>query len=229
MKTIMIIVTFFSIFFGSVSACTLEVPHVSVQGSASRSVTPDELTWRLSVRNVAKETSEVAKVHMRTLSGVVAYLKKQGIDEKDIQTTHMQLSENKQYRKKEWIKEGYFANSQMTFKLKNLKKYVNLWKGLAQFSEVSMSGFSYGHSDDKTIKNELQQEALRNAKDKASQMASTLDSKIGKPLAIEETVVGPGPVRMEYARAMSESDQSNLATGTMEFTMAIRVTFELTN
>ena len=214
--------------FGA-SATSLQVPHISVQGEASQDVTPDELYWRLSVRNEAKETQDVAKQHAETVSKVVRYLRKQGIKEKDIQTTNMQLSENTRYQKNKTVKLGYFASSQISFKLKALDKYVKFWNGLAQFKQVSMNGFSYSHSQAKEFKRDLRMRALLNAKEKAREMATVLGVKAGAPIAIEEFATGPAPYRLEMKRgAMSPmADTQTLSAGTIKFSMSVNVVFEL--
>ena len=210
-------------------AANFEQPYVAVQGFAEKEVKPDQLTWRLSVRNEAKTSIEVAKLHDKSVANVVKLLKKHGIDSKLIQTTHMQLSENKRYQNNQWIKEGFFASSQMAFELKDLDKYKTLWNALAEFPEVSMNGFNYSHSEEKKIRNELRAVALINAKQKATSMANVLGVKAGKPLAIEEVSSGgPVPVRgpQMMARAKLE-DNSNLSPGTIEFQMTVNVTFAL--
>jgi len=216
------------VFSGAVQASSLEIPHISVKGTASKDVTPDELYWRLSVRNEAKETQTVAKEHSKIVSNVIRYLKKQGIKGKDIQTTNMRLAENTKHHKGKTVREGYYATSQISFKLTKLKKYVELWEGLAEYSQVSMNGFNYSHSKADEIKSKLQEEALINAKVKAMKMAKTLHMNAGKPIAINEVSVAPVPMRTERVM-MSAGPRSgqSLSPGTISFTMTVDVIFKL--
>ncbi|WP_196139220.1 SIMPL domain-containing protein [Aliikangiella sp. G2MR2-5] len=210
-------------------ANALNVPHVSVQGFAKDSVKPDQLTWRLSIKNEARESQAVAIAHNNSVANVLAILKKHGIEKKNIQTTHMQLSENKSYRNNQWIKEGYFASSQINFKLEDLDKYKMLWNALALFPEVSMNGFSYAHSKMDDLKADLREKALINARDKARLMAKALDMSIGKPIVIEEVGASPVPFRAE--RMMSAAPQmksdDNISPGTIDYSMSVNVVFSL--
>ncbi len=209
-------------------AANFDKPYIAVQGFAEKEIKPDQLTWRFSIRNEAKTSSEVANAHDQSVARVIKLLKKQGIETKDIQTTHMQLSENKRYQNNQWIKEGFFASSQMTFELKTLDKYKALWNGLAEFPEVSMNGFNYSHSKAKQIRKELRAVALVNAKQKAISMAAVLGVKADKPLAIEEVSAGPVPIRGPQMMASKRMDNdANLSPGTIQFQMSVNVTFEL--
>lgn len=210
------------------NAHDIQTPHISVSGEASRSIKPNQLIWRISIRNEAKDSKRVAKEHNESVANVLKLLKKHGVKKKDIQTTHMQLSENKQYRKSEWIKLGFFASSQIQFKLTNLKKYKALWDGLAAQSEVSSNGFSYSHSDAKKIKSELREEALINAKVKAMSMAKVLSMRAGKPLMINENSISPAPVRAErMMTAQGMKGQENISVGRIEYRMSVSVVFEM--
>ena len=204
-------------------------PFISVQGSASQSVEPDELVWRLAVRNQALDTLQVAKDHHKTVAAVITYLKKQGIKEKDIRTTHMQLSENKEYRQKQWQKEGFFASSSINFTLKDLDQYTELWQGLAKKTAVSMNGFSFSYSNKKELFSQLQLKALTNGRDKAKLMANQLNMSIGDPLVIEEMHIPESPVhRAQNLRAMAEMDQQPvLAAGQIKFVVSVRIKFAM--
>jgi len=206
---------------------SLDIPHISVTGQSSKSIAPDELTWRISIRNLDKETSQVAKQHSQSVDSVLKYLMAQGIAQKNIQTTQMQLAENRKYEKSSTIIDGYFANSQIVFKLTDLDNYLTLWNGLAKFSEVSTSGINFGHSQAKSFKSELQQQALLNAREKAAQMAATLDMKLGKPLAIEELSWSPQPRAEVMRMADSGGSQQALAAGMIEFSESMKVVFRI--
>ena len=207
------------------------IPYVSVQGKAEKNVEPDELVWYLSIRNQALETDQVAKKHAALLDKVIKYLKKEGIPPKDIQTTRMQLSENKEYRQNRWIKHGFFASSSVTFKLKNLEKYFSLWQGLAAYSEVSMNGFNYQYSKSQQLESELQKEALLAAKQKAQTMANVLGMKIGEPLSISETETDTRPIRITGSRvdrfAESAPSAASVSAGTIKISKQVYVTFAL--
>ncbi|TQV73133.1 DUF541 domain-containing protein [Aliikangiella marina] len=216
---------------GALAAESIQ-PHISVQGIAEKSVEPDELVWRISIRNQALETEQVAKDHTRLIDGVVGYLTKNGIKSKDIQTNRMQLTENKEYRQKRWIKDGFFASSQLTFKLTDLDKYFRLWQGLAKYSEVSMNGFTYQYSKAKQLESELRKSALLSAKNKATQMADVLGMAIGKPLSINETSSDYHPAPIAARARMSSMDAefapaANIAAGTIKISKQVYVQFEL--
>ncbi|TQV89848.1 SIMPL domain-containing protein [Aliikangiella coralliicola] len=213
----------------SVNAQSLDQPHISVQGSASQSISPDELSWSLAIKTLEKELPLAAKKHAETSREVMRLLKQHKIDAKDIQTTQMQFGENKQYKHQSWVIEGYFASSQITFKLRDLDKYSKLWKALVKQANVSMNGFSYGHSKYKKIQNEVQQQALLVAKKKAEKLARTLKNKVGRVLVIEEE--GSNPIRPYVGSRMQAMDASAesqpIAHGTITINARIKAVFQL--
>src|SRR5438105_4992325 len=95
----------------------LSPPHIVVNGTARKEVAPDILHWSLEVKNTGLDLPKVAEQHAKKVSALLDLLKANGIPDKNVQTAQMQLAENQVYRRNEYVKEGYLAETQLSFKL----------------------------------------------------------------------------------------------------------------
>src|SRR3569623_739011 len=165
---------------------TLSTPHITVNGTSKKEVAPDVLHWFVEVKNTGLDLPKVAEQHAAKVSAQLDLLKANGIAAKNVQTAQMQLAENQVYRRNEWVKEGYLAQTQVSFKLEELGKYKALWFALAALSDVPVKGTMFDHSKRIELNREVRKMALKAAKEKAAVMAEELGSRAGEPLAIEE-------------------------------------------
>ena len=222
------------IFSSSALADDLELPHVAVYGTARKMIVPDRAVWSLNVKNTGIVLKEVADVHSDRVSAVIGYLRKMKIEEEDIQTSRMQFGENWKYRKGTRVGEGYFASTDIAFKLKEIDRYESVWMGLAEMKTLSVRGVHFEISDRKTYQRDLHAEALLEARRKATAMARTLGVEIGGPLRIEEiTAADTLPLRkqrtMEAAslEAAGPGEGTAVAPGRIPVHSAVKVVFQI--
>lgn len=219
---------------------SLGTPHITVNGTARKEVIPDRLHWSLMVKNTGLDLPKVAEQHAAKVAALLALLRSHGVADKDMQTAQMQLSENRVYRRDEWVKEGYAAETAATFKLDDLGKYKDLWLALAGLSGVSVNGVSFDHTRRIELNKEVRKLALEAAREKAATMAGDLGSRLGEPLAIEEDLsVSEGwnalnrslnNTMVQAVAGPAAGDQEEfLAPGSIPVTIRVRVTFRLLN
>lgn len=167
-------------------ATTLATPHITVTGTAVTEVTPDLLLWSVALRNTGPELAAVADLHAEKLGQLLQTLKALGVDSATVQTSQMEFGENRVYRNQEQVKDGYFASTNVSFKLTELSKYKDVWLRLSTMNELSINSVSYDHSKRIDLTIETRKKALTAAKEKAITMAETLDTKTGEVLSIRE-------------------------------------------
>jgi len=215
------------------AANELELPHIIVNGTATTDVVPNQMKWRIEVKNTDAQVEVVADKHTRAVASVLRFLKETGVPDDNIQTTRMEFGENRVYKNSARVKQGYIATTDVLFDIKDLDKYKDLWIGLAGISGVSVKSVTYDHTDRIKIRNETRKKALLNAKEKARGLAGTLGSQIGDPLVIQESPsVGRGG-RPEYAANLRmQMDSSGgggpvLALGKIPIQTTVMVVFQL--
>ncbi len=226
----------------SITVCAhaedIKLPHVSVFGTAEIKVVPDEMTWSLVVETKGKDVGLVAQLHDQKVGVVLKFLKEQKIEEKEIQTSRIQLSENWVYRDRNRVKEGYAASTHITFKSSDLEKYRPLWLGVANLPDVSVKGVSFGASERIKYQNDSRVEAVKVAREKAGALAEALGSSIYEPLLIEENVAsGSNPFsnsgglrsnRIEMP-VFNGANGPSVAPGTISVKTSVQVKFRISS
>ena len=205
-------------------------PHVTVYGTATTSVAIDEMNWRIRISNKEATLEEVAKVHNSTVQSVLNFLIDNKLPEHCIQSSGMEFGENFVTSKlKGRVRSGYQASSSIKFKVTDLSKYKDLWSGISRMDNVSLNGISYDNSKRIKHRKDIRQKALLAAKDKAQKLAETLDSKIGKPLFIEEERFANSSNNFSnvYADSQPAIVNDGFAPGQIPITVQIKASFEL--
>lgn len=209
------------------------LPSVTVFGTAVKEVVPDELNWSLTVHNQGANLGEVAKLHAALVARVLELLKEKGIDADDTQTADMRFGDNWEYRDNSRVKNGYFATTDVSFKMTDLGKYRDVWMGLAEVREVTVESVTLDSSKRIETQNETRRKALEAARDKARDMAKTLGAEIGEPLAVEETQdvtdVWSNPLSNSLSRddAGDSSGGGGFSPGRIPVRIRVKVSFRL--
>lgn len=213
------------------SAQSIAQPHISVVGTAHRNVVPDQMEWQVEVQTQGAAVPAVAQRHRETVQQVLAFLDAQEIPAQRVRTNRMQLQENWEFRDGDRYRNGFGANTLITFDSPRLDTYDTLWTGLAGIEDVSINNVALTLDDPQVVTNEVKVEALAAAREKALAMAAALDTALGQVLVISETPGNEGPMPMMAAResfkAASDSGGNSISPGEIEVTAEVYVTFAL--
>ncbi len=220
----------------SVYADETAPPHVTVYGTATTEVVPDQMVWSLRVENKGPALQAVASDHTKSVRKALEFLKQSKVDPKALQTSRMEFGENWTYRSSSRVREGYIASTDIRFKTTDLDGYVQLWLGLADMSAVSVQTVTYDHTKRIDFQNQTREKAILAAKAKAVASAEALGVGIGDPLLLEEdlspsegwqmnrnTFVNNVAVQGGQERGPAEV----LAPGTIPITIRVKATFQL--
>ena len=211
MKKLMCFLVLAMTFYSSVMAEEINIPYIEVFGTAITEIIPDKMIWRLNASNNALELDKAASDHSLIVKKVLGYLKEMNIPQDNIQTSRMNFGENWVYRNNSRIKEGYKANTFISFTVEDLNIYDEIWMGLSKISGISVESISYDSSKRIETQNSTRKKALLNAKEKAEALADTISAKLGETLIIEEdlsTEIGYLNI-MTQSRSTQRGDESN--------------------
>ena len=211
-----------------------DVPHVSVYGTATSDVVPDLMRWQLGVRSTGKTVNDVAGLHDKNVANVIAFLKREEIEERKIQTSQLQLAEDLEFRNGTRTKKGYYASTSIIFESKTLEAYRNLWMGLSKLATVTIGGVTFDTSKRIEVQNRTRINAIIAAKEKAATLAEALDTRIGLPILIEDEAGHQNDqrnmlsnVRMSRIAADSSGAGPSLSVGTIPIQMRVKAVFQL--
>jgi len=206
----------------------IALPHIKVFGTAERKVMPNEMIWRIEVKNKGQVLAEVADKHIEIVKSITSHLKKEFIRPDDIQASRMELGENWEFKNQSRVKDGYHAMTHISFTLHDFGRYRNIWVGLAALGNIHVWDTFYDHSDWNRIKNEIETEALLVARQKASDLAKAIDSHIAEPLLVEELPpFDDFGINDEFGDDLSEDQETSVHPGMITIRARIKASFRL--
>jgi uncharacterized protein YggE len=206
---------------------TLPPNTIDVTGEGIVRVVPDEVTINIRVENTGENTKTLKEQNDATISEVLKFLKKMDIADKDVRTEYMNLNKNYDHNSKTYT---FAANQSLSVKLRDLKKYEAVMKGLIDTGINRIDGVSFSSSKEESLKSEARKKAVENAKMKAQEYVSVLNQTVGKAVSISEFNNSGGPQPM-YKMAMMDSSSGGggqtIALGEMEIKTTVNVSFLL--
>ncbi|HYC69975.1 MAG TPA: SIMPL domain-containing protein [Opitutaceae bacterium] len=210
-----------------------DIPRVTAYGTAVTEAKPDLLRWHVSVSNDGRDLPAVSQAHTELAASVLRLLAEKGIRSEETQTSGMRFQESREFRGSSWLKLGYMATTQVSFTLRNAAEYRDLWIELSRLPGVSVDNVRWDVADRIAIQNTTRVEALRSARAKAEQMATTLGGRIAEPLVIEEILTdspwAPQPMMANAmaARAPGAEGGDVIAPGAVDIRTQVRVVYRL--
>ena len=226
-------------FIGSGVAAT---NTITVSGEGEVFAVPDTATFSVMVQEEAKEVKNAQDTATKKGNDIIAYLKSQGIDEKDIQTTDYSVYPQYDYLQgvcasgycppgKQTLR-GFQVSQTLTVKVRDTKKAGDLLSGVGSRGASSVSGLSFTIDDQDALEAEARDKAIAKAKAKAEVLAKSLGVSIVRVVGFSEGG-GGGPIY--YAKAMmadgmggAESAPSpEIPTGQNKITSNVSVTYEI--
>jgi uncharacterized protein YggE len=207
-----------------------DIPRIGVYGTATTHAKPDQLRWVLGVKTTGLDIEKVASEHDKTVSMTLAFLKKQGVTDTDIQTSNVSLDENWDYRGNTRVRDGFFAQTGISFISADLPHYRDMWIGLSQIPGLSVESATWETSRRIVLQDITRVQALEAAKEKAIALAKAIDARIAEPLQIEEVLddwhSNGLPVNRLALEQASEAGEA-IAPGTIPIRMKIYAVFRL--
>lgn len=202
------------------------IPMVSVTGEGTVKVVPDEVLIKARVEHSGDSASVVKDQNEKVVNTILKFLKSEGIPSKNIQTEYLRLDKQKNYDTKEYY---FAANQAISIKLDDLKNYEKIMSGLMESGLNRIDGIEFQSSEKKALEAKARKEAMLDAKDKASQLASAIGQKIGQAQMISEMGTNHfQPVqRMAQMKAFDSTAEQTIAPGEMKITVKVNVGFIL--
>lgn len=216
----------------------------SVDGESTVSVTPDIAKFSVSlVTEGGKQVGEIQRQNIEKMNAVNAYLKDQGIEKKDLQTTSYNLSPRYSYSN--CVRDGqsicpppsisgYTLTQTLSVKVRDLEKLGDILSGVVSQGANSVSEVSFVVDDPTAMKNQARTEAIAKARQNALDIATAGGFRVGKITSFYEDQGGP----VNYAADGMGGSMSapkvmevapNVEPGTTELKVHVTVSYEIAN
>ncbi|GAB3017061.1 SIMPL domain-containing protein [Bowmanella dokdonensis] len=209
----------------SVPTLAADQRQVSVLGQASVSAVPDLFQFSLFIEERGPLVSKLNEIVSHKTANIVNFLLEQGVQERDIQSMHVQLHPWYEHRENGSEQKGFVLGRQIQVSLRKLELYDRVLDGVMKYGATRIDGFQLGFENQQDLYLNALENAVANAKLRAQRLAKSLDAKVGKVISVSEVSrYRPAPMMME-ARKMSLDTVS--MPGEVAMDAQVEVQFEL--
>lgn len=216
---------------------------ITVSGDGEVFAVPDTATFSVTIQEEAKDVKAAQDVATKKGNDIKAYLKSQGIDEKDIQTTDYSLYPQYDYTNTvctqgycppgKQVLRGFQVSETLTVKVRDTKKAGDLLAGVGAKGATSVSGLSFTIDDQDKLDAEARDKAIAKAGAKADVLADSLGVTIVRVVGFSEN---GGDGRMYYAKTMefgmggamdASAPSPEIPVGENKITSNVTITYEI--
>lgn len=209
-----------------------EGPHVVTSGTSSVDATPDIATIAIEVSIAAKDAGDAKKQADDRVAQYFDFLKKNGIDNKDINAANLRTQPEYDYLKTgESVLKGYRAVRQVQVTLRQLDKLNELLDGALKSGLNEIRSVELGVANPDDYREQARKAAIENATVQARSLAEGFHASLGPVFSIRYHVANYQPmpaVRMFKAATSAQTDaDQTYAQQTIHFDDQVDVVFEI--
>jgi hypothetical protein len=186
-------------------------PRISVRGSGAVSARPDmaNLQVGVSIQNPSLEAAQSEAASK--MDALVGNLKAAGIDEKDINTTQYNVEPVMDYRDGQApTVTGFRVTNVVEVKIRELSKASKLIDDLVKSGANTIYGLNFGFSDPTAGMKQAREAAVKDAREKAEQLAGLNGVTLGSVLVVDDGGANVPPPVIEAKMANSTAQDAAL-------------------
>jgi uncharacterized protein YggE len=199
---------------------------VSAQAEASR--VPDVASLSTGVVTQAADANAALRANAAQMARVMAAIRAAGINEKDVQTSGINV--NPQYRYAENQPPsitGYQASNTVSIKVRDVGRLGQVLDALVASGANQVNGPSFEIDQPEAVYDEARRAALDKAQRRAEMYAKSLGMRVRRIVSISEGVGFAQPMPMMKAMAMDSRESSPVSPGQTTLSASLDVVFEL--
>jgi uncharacterized protein YggE len=203
---------------------------ISLTGTGTVTAPADTAQISTGVISEADTARQALDKNTAAMAKVVAELKGQGIESKDIQTTNFSVRPRFQRSKDGKAPKiiGYRVTNSVTIKVRDLKQLGAILDKVVTQGSNQIGGITFSLNDPTKLEDEARKRAMQDGIRKAKLYADAAGASLGKVVTIQEGFVA-SPPRPMAARAMLEAKAADVPIEPGEQTLRaqVNVTWEL--
>lgn len=200
-------------------------PSLNLSAYGEVKVQPDMASITFGVVTEAPAAAEAMRQNAERMSQVMAALRRAGIDERDVQTSGLNLSAQYDYQQNQPPRlRGYQASNRVTVNIHDLSKVGSTADAVVAAGVNQIDGVSFGLRDPKAAENQARQLAVRALQEKAALYAQALGQPLGPIRSLTEGGgYAPRPPMPVYAARAQAMDVSNVETSVSAGELTVRI------
>lgn len=207
---------------------------IMVSGEGEATVAPDMAVISLAVVRDAETAGEALSANSAAMAEVLADLKGQGIDEKDLQTTDFSIQPKyKQETRTDGTYEapvivGYTVSNGLTVRVRDLAKLGAIIDRSVKLGVNQGGGISFTNDDPEATIEAARKQAVEKAAAKAKTLTEAAGVKLGRVVEISENFARPMPQVYAAAPMAKMADESvPIASGENLYSVTVNITYAI--
>ncbi len=213
---------------------------ITVSATGEIYAKPDLALTNFTVLTEKKTVSEAMKENTKKMNDIVAFMKEQGIKDKDLKTTNFYI-----YPRYEWLKSancvppcpegkrtlvGYEITQSLQVKIRDLDKIGEIIQGATENGANQVGDLQFTIDQRDEVEKQARERAINEAKNKAKELASQLGVNLVRITSFSE---GGGSRYYEsYAPKLMAADMvgggaPQIQTGENKIEIQVTITYEI--
>jgi uncharacterized protein len=204
-----------------------------VNGQGKITVTPDIATLTLGVSAQTPTVAEAQSLAAAAMNKVMAALTGAGIDKKDIQTQNYSIYQVTRWddKNQQNIVLGFNVSNTVVAKLRAMDKIGSIIDAavVAGGDNTRINGINFMVEHPEQYYPQVRDQAMKDAKAKADQIATLAGIKLGKPTFVSESSYTPTnyPVAYKMAADSAGAGSTPISPGESDITLNVQVTYSI--
>lgn len=202
---------------------------ITVSASSEVRVVPDKASFSAEVCVQGDTAKEAQSAAAEPVNAVIATLKREGVDEKDIQTTYTGVSPLYDWSGESERITGYESRTSLQVSGVDVDKVAGLMEACVASGATGVGGPSYYASDYDTAYEQALAEAVESSRGKAGAVAKAAGVSLGDVVAVTEGYQNTAYRYEETAMgaAMDNGAEMKVAPGEVSIEAQVTVTYAI--
>lgn len=204
------------------------IARITVSGDGTGYVAPDMAQIMVGVSTQALTAEQAMADNAKQQQAVLDKLKAEGIAEKDIQTSGLNLSPVQDYSNdgKPPKITGYAAQNMVTIQVRDLTKLGETLDQVVSVGANEISSISFSREDATEAEDQAREKAIEKARHRAEVMAKASGMKLGPLMALSDSEMAQSPMPM-MARDMAKAASTPVSPGELAISATVSATYAL--
>lgn len=227
---------------------------ITVSGEGEVFAVPDIAEFGFSVVSEAASLDEAQADAAERMNAVIAYLREQGIEERDIKTTNYSANPRYEYHDAAvsypsmgggaepammpvWnggetrVLVGYEVRQTLSVKVRDTDEAGTIAAGVGELGVTDIYGPNFTIDDEDDLRRDARKAAIEDAQEKARQLAKDLDVRLVRVVSFSENGGGYYPMyakaEMSFDSAMGGATAPELPVGENQVSAYVTITYEI--
>jgi len=194
---------------------------------------PDLALISFAVVSEAKTVAEAMAQNSQKMNAVIQFVKSQGVEDKDLKTTTFSLRPRYEWREdlssqRQLV--GYEARQQLEVKVRAMDKIGRLVEGASAAGANQIGDLQFTIDNREELERKAREEAVKNAKDRAKELASLLGVNLVRITNFNEESQAPRPYALESLAVVDMKEAAEapqIETGENKIEITVSITYEI--